>query len=234
MPNLEWILAEVQAVAGQYDTSLLLYGRALQLQPNDISILNAAKRIAQISNHETHCKHAPKRSHFLCQLDYKGIENDCFPVRHIRCRRKSISLGRSWRWYHYWRYHCYIGLPIHENAFIIGKYAVDRWLRLVTRVDWSINNVTQFYLSCVAQHPSLMVLMVVVMAGVGYALARCYRYYVKQQRIGWLEPPVNLLDEFKKPTEADADGEAGESEQYVNRSRYTKAQARQRFKRGRT
>lgn len=47
--------AEVQAAAGQYDTSLLLYGRALQLQPNDISILNAAKRIAQISNHETHC-----------------------------------------------------------------------------------------------------------------------------------------------------------------------------------
>lgn len=42
--------AEVQAAAGQYDTSLLLYGRALQLQPNDISILNAAKRIAQLSS----------------------------------------------------------------------------------------------------------------------------------------------------------------------------------------
>lgn len=48
--------AEVQAAAGQYDTSLLLYGRALQLQPNDISILNAAKRIAQLSNADTQCK----------------------------------------------------------------------------------------------------------------------------------------------------------------------------------
>lgn len=48
--------AEVQASAGQYDTSLLLYGRALQLQPNDISILNAAKRIAQLSNVDTQCK----------------------------------------------------------------------------------------------------------------------------------------------------------------------------------
>lgn len=48
--------AEVQASAGQYDTSLLLYGRALQLQPNDISILNAAKRIAQLSNFDTQCK----------------------------------------------------------------------------------------------------------------------------------------------------------------------------------
>lgn len=55
---LECISAEVQAAAGQYDTSLLLYGRALQLQPNDISILNAAKRIAQISNYEIHCKNS--------------------------------------------------------------------------------------------------------------------------------------------------------------------------------
>lgn len=48
--------AEVQAAAGQYDISLLLYGRALQLQTNDISILNAAKRIAQLSNADTQCK----------------------------------------------------------------------------------------------------------------------------------------------------------------------------------
>lgn len=48
--------AEVQAAAGQYDTSLLLYGRALQLQPNDISILNAAKRIAQLSSADSQCK----------------------------------------------------------------------------------------------------------------------------------------------------------------------------------
>lgn len=76
--------------------------------------------------------------------------------------------------------------------------------------------------------------MVVVIAGVGYALASCYRYYVKQQRIALLEPPANLLGDFKKPTDGDVDDEAGESEQYVNRTRYTKAQARQRFKRGRT
>lgn len=48
--------AEVQAAASQYDTSLLLYGRALQLQPNDMSILNAAKRIAQLSNADTQCE----------------------------------------------------------------------------------------------------------------------------------------------------------------------------------
>lgn len=44
--------AEVHVRAGQYDTALLAYGRALQLQPNDSNILNAAKRAAALSNQE--------------------------------------------------------------------------------------------------------------------------------------------------------------------------------------
>lgn len=48
--------AEVLAAAGQYDLSLLLYGRALQLQPNDMAILHAAKRAAAMSSRETMCK----------------------------------------------------------------------------------------------------------------------------------------------------------------------------------
>lgn len=42
--------AETQAAAGQFDTALLSYGRALQLQPNDVNILNAAKKVAALSN----------------------------------------------------------------------------------------------------------------------------------------------------------------------------------------
>lgn len=76
-----------------------------------------------------------------------------------------------------------------------------------------------------------MVLMVIVVSAIGYASARGYRYYLKQQKINSLEPPINLLDEFKtQPTV----NEGGEGEQYTNRVRYTKAQARQRFKRGKT
>lgn len=48
--------AEVLSAAGQYDLSLLLYGRALQLQPNDIAILNAAKLAAMLSNQQNLCK----------------------------------------------------------------------------------------------------------------------------------------------------------------------------------
>lgn len=82
-----------------------------------------------------------------------------------------------------------------------------------------------------------MVLMVIVVSAIGYGLAAGFLYYRKQQKIGLLEPPVNLLDEFKRTTnsaDGSAAGESGENEPYTNRVRYTKAQARQRFKRGKT
>lgn len=83
-----------------------------------------------------------------------------------------------------------------------------------------------------------MILMVIVVSAIGYGLSAGFLYYRKQQKIGLLEPPVNLLDEFKRPANASdassAAGENGENEPYTNRVRYTKAQARQRFKRGKT
>lgn len=86
-----------------------------------------------------------------------------------------------------------------------------------------------------------MILMVIVVSAIGYGLAAGFRYYRKQQKIGLLEPPVNLLDEFKNSANsaeqspnAGEGGGGGENEPYTNRVRYTKAQARQRFKRGKT
>lgn len=80
-----------------------------------------------------------------------------------------------------------------------------------------------------------MVLMMIVLSAIGYGIARGYRYYRKQQKIGLMEPLVNLLDEFKKPTDqSSSTSDAAEGETYTNRTRYTKAQARQRFKRGKT
>lgn len=86
-----------------------------------------------------------------------------------------------------------------------------------------------------------MILMVIVVSAIGYGIAAGYRYFRKQQKISLLESPVNLLDEFKQSTTATSaeqssanGGDSGESEPYTNRVRYTKAQARQRFKRGKT
>lgn len=49
--------AEVQAAAGQFDTSLLSYGRALQLLPHDLNIVNAAKKVAALSRQAMLCKY---------------------------------------------------------------------------------------------------------------------------------------------------------------------------------
>lgn len=64
--------AEIQAAAGEYDLALLLYGKALQLQPRDINILNAAKRVAALSNRETMCEW--KIDFHFCNLTLKLIE----------------------------------------------------------------------------------------------------------------------------------------------------------------
>lgn len=78
-------------------------------------------------------------------------------------------------------------------------------------------------------HPSLMILLVFAVSFVGYGIAKLYRYYVKLQRKGMLDPPVDLLDGFNKEEEQEE-----EQQELPNRNRYTKSQARQRFRKGKT
>lgn len=44
--------AEVHMIVGQYDTALLSYGKALQLQPQDMGIILAARKAADLSNQD--------------------------------------------------------------------------------------------------------------------------------------------------------------------------------------
>lgn len=76
-----------------------------------------------------------------------------------------------------------------------------------------------------------MVLVVIAIAGICYGIAKLYRWYAKLQQKGLLEPPVDLLDAFKKDKEEENDLDADLT---PNRSRYSKAQARQRFKKGKS
>lgn len=77
-----------------------------------------------------------------------------------------------------------------------------------------------------------MVLLVMVVSGIGYAVATAIRYYSRLQKRSMLEPPVELLDDFKK----DDGGKdaAADDELPANRNRYSKAQARQRFRKGKS
>ena len=75
-----------------------------------------------------------------------------------------------------------------------------------------------------------MMILIGIVALVGYGIAKLYRYYAKLQRNGLLEPPVDLLDGFKKEAPTNAE----ENDLTPNRNRYSKAQARQRFRKGKS
>jgi tetratricopeptide (TPR) repeat protein len=76
-------------------------------------------------------------------------------------------------------------------------------------------------------HPLLMAFVTIIIAMVGYGIAKTYRYYVKCQRDGLLEPPTDLF----KEDEGD-ESNAAEKESKAHTPRYTKSQARQRYKKG--
>ncbi|XP_055595902.1 uncharacterized protein LOC129746327 [Uranotaenia lowii] len=85
------------------------------------------------------------------------------------------------------------------------------------------------------KYNSLMVLVILAIGGIGFGIAKLIRYYTKLQRKGLLDPPLNLLEDFQPASDGDGDanGTAG-GDQKPPRNRYTKAQARQRFKKGKT
>lgn len=76
-----------------------------------------------------------------------------------------------------------------------------------------------------------MVLLVMVVSGIGYAVASAIRYYTRLQRRSMLEPPVDMLADFKKDGGKET---VSEEEMISNRNRYSKAQARQRFRKGKS
>lgn len=73
-----------------------------------------------------------------------------------------------------------------------------------------------------------MLLMTFAVAIIGYFVGNGTRFYLKSQRSALLYPPVDLFDdiELKKDEKVMKDKEA--------RPRYSKAQLRQRLKKGRS
>jgi len=160
--------AEVLFAAGQFDTALLSYAAALQRMPNDLSILEAAKRSAAFSN-----------------------------------REKMLDSRVPW-----------VGAGI---GIIVGV--------IIVLLDHLAAKTPTL------GHPALMVLVVMVLSGTGFVIAKTGRVWQKDQRSGLLDPPLDILEGlFPKKDEVDKDEETTTKQ----RNRYTKAQARQRFKKGKT
>ena len=80
-------------------------------------------------------------------------------------------------------------------------------------------------------HPIIMVLLVMIAALIGFGVAKSFRYYLKFHRKGMIEPPNELSTDFlvEEPT---VDGD--EEQLPKKRNRYSKSQARFRFKKGKS
>jgi len=88
----------------------------------------------------------------------------------------------------------------------------------------------QFTKTPSVSHPILMVLLVMIAASIGFGIAKSFRYYLKFHRKGMIEPPTELSEDFlvQDPSVDD------EEEMPKKRNRYSKSQARFRFKKGKS
>lgn len=168
-PKGHYRKAEVLTAVGHYDLALLYYGRAIQLQPGDRTLLTAAQKAAKLSN---------QQEEYERRLPWVGA---------------GIGI--------------ILGVIISLSDQLLTKTPTIR-------------------------HPALMVFLVMVIACLGYIIARSIRYYIRLEKKSLLEPPVDLLDEFKQTEEA----QDNENDQQMNnnRTRYTRAQARMRFRKGKS
>lgn len=90
----------------------------------------------------------------------------------------------------------------------------------------------QFTKTPSVSHPILMVLLVMIAASIGYGVAKSFRYYLKFHRKGMIEAPVELSDDFLIQDPIDLMDD--EENLPKKRNRYTKSQARNRYKKGKS
>lgn len=82
--------------------------------------------------------------------------------------------------------------------------------------------------------PFLMVFLVMLTAAIGFAIAKTVRYYLNFHRKGMIEPPTELSDDFLLQDASGEGDEDGEQTQKKRNRKFTKSQARYRFKKGKS
>ncbi|KAK0088868.1 hypothetical protein PV325_010465 [Microctonus aethiopoides] len=83
-------------------------------------------------------------------------------------------------------------------------------------------------------HPLLMALLTISIAMVGFAIAKGFRYFVKCQRKSLLEPPIDFDEDNSTDSAIKQTGNTEKISSQDKHPKYTKANARQRFKKGKT
>lgn len=79
-----------------------------------------------------------------------------------------------------------------------------------------------------------MALLTISIAMVGFAIAKGFRYFVKCQRKSLLEPPIDFDEDNSTDGVIKQTGNTEKISSQEKHPKYTKANARQRFKKGKT
>ena len=99
-------------------------------------------------------------------------------------------------------------------------------------IDFETDTYNGYFIRfCWMQHPLLMALLTMSIAMLGFGIAKGFRYFIKCQRKSLLEPPVDLFGDTKEEFD---DVEAEMNNEKEKHPKYSKAQARQRFKKGKS
>ncbi|KAF3425735.1 hypothetical protein E2986_05831 [Frieseomelitta varia] len=175
--------AEVESQTFRLGEALQSYNKALSLQPNEPTILEAMNRVSQLLIKD---KRADQ------QIPWLGAG-------------VGIILGVIVVIADY----VFTNKPTLTVYIYNGYFIHFRWM----------------------QHPLLMALLTMSIAMLGFGIAKGFRYFVKCQRKSLLEPPVDLFGDNKEEFD---DVEAEMNNEKEKHPKYSKAQARQRFKKGKS
>ena len=208
--------AEVEFATFQFDKALTSYTKAFCLQKDDRSLMDAMKKAA------------------------RELKKD------QRADKQIPWLGAG------------IGIIV-GVAIVLADYLVaDKPVLLVILSFWYFSvlllHLMTFFHS--VQHPILKVLLTIAISLLGFGFCKAYRYYIKTQRESLILPPIDLIggkyknllpsvlnfcninfvlksdDHSQENSQEATDDAALKSEMKDPQKRFSKAQARHRYKKG--
>ncbi|KRT78831.1 Tetratricopeptide repeat-containing protein [Oryctes borbonicus] len=222
-----------QAVKGEkFAEAVLHYSYAIKLDPNNY-VLYSNRSYAYLKM--LHYYSALEDAHSTIQLNPTGPKGYFrkaeveFATKHYRDAVKSYEQALYY-------------LPHDETvkgALIkaTAMYISDK--RTLEQIPWVGSGIgivigvllviLDYIATAKSTHPLLMAFITILISLIGYGLGKGYCYYEIAQRDGLIQPPPNLFEEDDSDKTNKNDNSKGKSKLGA---RFTKSQARQRYKKG--
>lgn len=236
-PSVESLkeLGNVAVKNNNYEESVLHYTHAIKLEPSNYVLYSnrsfSFNKIGQYHFAMQDALSTIKLNPSWAKGYYRKAEVE-FATHHYKDACKSYEIA--------------LAFQMHDETIIKALEKCRLYflkdMRLDDQIPWvgcgvgiilsACMVVTDYLYTRNPTHPALLCFLTIFVSSIGYGLAKAYRYYVKCQRKSLLEPPINLLTDGKDDDITDETNSNLNSkcDNKPNHARYTKSQARQRYK----